>query len=196
MVTALLREGDGAGVEIEVPVAERRPRRDMRVPMQQNIPRLQRRELLQVIDMSVRGVDQPLAAGEDAVVREDGKLQHHLVNLRVAVAAHAQKPPACVVEHGRERLGVVPLREVVARPVIEQVAQKQQAVGPLAVERVQQQPPEVGRAVYVRCNHQLHMCILLPDHSAPSASGAGSVQSSIVATQRLMFLPSAKNFAS
>ena len=48
MVTALLREGDGAGVEIEVPVAERRPRRDMRVPMQQNIPRLQRRELLQV----------------------------------------------------------------------------------------------------------------------------------------------------
>lgn len=44
-----------------------------------------------VDDVAVRQVDAPPALGQHGIVREDRELEHHLVDLAVAVAADAEE---------------------------------------------------------------------------------------------------------
>ena len=73
-----LGDRDRAGVEIQVVTAELLPRGDMGVAVQQNIPRLQRRQVGRVVPVAVGGVDEPLPRCEHGIVGQNGEFQHHL----------------------------------------------------------------------------------------------------------------------
>ena len=73
-----------------------------------------------------------LAAGlveQRGVVGHDREVEHHLVDLGVAVAAHRDDAVGQGVEQRNHALGSVVARQVVARAVVEQVAQQHDAVG-------------------------------------------------------------------
>ena len=156
MCGAVFRDGDRAGVEIEVVFAERLPRGHVRVAVQEDIAGAERRQMRSVIDVAVRGVDQAASGQENAVIGKDREGQHHLVDLRVAVAAHAEEAFAPLVEHGQHLLGRVFIRQIVARAVVENVAQQQKPIGPFPVKRGQQFAAVPRRAVDIRCDHELH----------------------------------------
>ena len=69
----------GAGIDIQNTTIGKLPGRDMGMPVKQDITRLHRRQLFQVMVVAVGGVDQPVTDRENAVVRQDGKLQYHLI---------------------------------------------------------------------------------------------------------------------
>ena len=128
----------------------------MGVAVQQNIPRLQRRQVGRVVPVAVGGVDEPLPRCEHGIVGQNGKFQHHLVHLGIAVAAHAENAVPARIEQGQHLLGGIRRRQVVARAVVQNIAQQKQPVRALAVPCVQQAAAAVRRAVDVRCNEQLH----------------------------------------
>ena len=74
------------------------------------------------------------------------------------VAAHGDDPPRGgeVVQQGDHALGRVVAREVVARPMVEQVAQQQDAVGALLPDGGHEALRPVGGAVDVGCDEELH----------------------------------------
>ena len=153
---AVFGDGDGTGVQIEVALTERLPRRDVRVPVQQDIAGAQGRQVRGVEDVAVRGIDEAVCSREHAVIGEDREGQHHLVDLRVAVAAHAEDLIPPLVQHGQHLLGRVFVRQIVARAMVEDVAQQEQAVRPLSVKGVEQRAAVAGRAVDIGCDHELH----------------------------------------
>ena len=71
MCGAVFRDGDRAGVEIEVVFAERLPHGHVRVAVQEDIAGAERRQMRGVIDVAVRGVDQPVSNREDAVIGQN-----------------------------------------------------------------------------------------------------------------------------
>ena len=71
MCGAVFRDGDRAGVEIEVVFAERLPRGYMCMAVQENIAGAERRQVRGVVDVAVRGVDQPVSNREDAVIGQN-----------------------------------------------------------------------------------------------------------------------------
>ena len=93
--------------------------------VQQDIARAEGRQVRRIEHVAMRGVNKPVSHRENAVVGKDGERQHHLVDLGVAVAAHAEECFAALVEHGQHPLGSILIRQVVARAVVENVAQKQ-----------------------------------------------------------------------
>ena len=58
-----------------------------------------------------------------------GEVEDHLVDLGLAVAAHADDLRAQGIEHGDDLLGGVALGKVIARAMVEHVTEQQQAVG-------------------------------------------------------------------
>ena len=68
---AVFRNGDRAGVQIEVFLAERLPRGYMCMAVQENIAGAERRQVRGVVDVAVRGVDQPVSNREDAVIGQN-----------------------------------------------------------------------------------------------------------------------------
>ena len=62
----------------------------MGVPVEQNVSRVQGREALLVEVVAVGGKDHPPSAPQQAVVRQNGELEHHLVHFSVAVAPHTE----------------------------------------------------------------------------------------------------------
>ena len=86
-------------------------------------------------NMAVR--QEQLAAGlveKRGVVGHDGKVEDHLVDLGVAVAAHRDDAVGQGVEQRNHALGGVIARQVVARSVVEQVAQQNDAVRLLGLD--------------------------------------------------------------
>ena len=79
--------------------------------------------------MAVGDVDQPLPHRQHSVICQHREIEHHLVHLGVAVAAHAQQLGRKAVQQGDDLLGGVVPGQVVAGAVVEQVSQKEQAVG-------------------------------------------------------------------
>ena len=128
----------------------------MCMAMQENIAGAERRQVRGVVDVAVRGVDQPVSNREDAVIGQNREVQHHLVNLRVAVAADAEEPVSPFVEHGQHLFGGIFVRQIVARAVVENVAQQQKPAGPFPVKRGKQLTAVPRRAVDIRCDHKLH----------------------------------------
>lgn len=128
----------------------------MCMAVQENIAGAERRQVRGVVDVAVRGVDQAASSRENAVIGQDREGQHHLVDLRVAVAADAEEAFAPLVEHGQHLLGRVFIRQIVARAVVENVAQKQESGCSFPVKRGKQLTAVPRRAVDIRCDHELH----------------------------------------
>ena len=106
----------------------------MGVPVQEDVPGSQRREIFQVVDVPVRRIDEPLADRQDTVIRHHREIQHHLVHLGFAVAPHAAELRLQAVQQRDDLFRGIFAGQVVAGAVIEQVAQKEQTVRPLPLE--------------------------------------------------------------
>ena len=128
----------------------------MGVAAQQQIPRPEGRQVVQVPHVAVGEVGQPVLQQEDAVVGQDGKLQHHLVHLAVAVAPDAEQVVGQGVEQGDDLLGGIVPGQVVAGAVVEQVSQQNQPGGPLPLEGPEEFLTVVSGAVEVRRDHPFH----------------------------------------
>ena len=70
---------------------------------------------------------------ENGVVRHHRKLEHHLIDLGVAVAADGEDAVLAAVENGGDLYGVVEVGHAVARSVIQEIAQKDE---PVVTDRV------------------------------------------------------------
>ena len=129
----------------------------MRVPMQQNIALRKRQRMRLVDDMPVRQIDRPAAEQQKAVVREHRERQHHLVDLAVAVATHAENSIFQRRELRDHLLrGILP-RQIVSRSVVKNVAEKHQPLGLLGFKRFEHARTPVIGAVQVGRNHQFHI---------------------------------------
>ena len=98
---------------------------------------------------------------QQAILRQDGKIQHHLVHLAVAVATDAEQVVFLFVEQADYLLGVVVLGQRISGAVVEKVSQQQQPVRLLPLESVQQRLAAGGVAVDIRGNHQSQGGVLL-----------------------------------
>ncbi len=90
------------------------------------------------------------------VVRHDGEVEDHLVDLGVAVAADGDDAVGQGVEQRNHALGSVVARQVVARAVVEQVAQQNDAVGLLGFDGGDQARGPVCRAGVVGGEEVFH----------------------------------------
>ena len=63
---------------------------DVGVSVEENVTPVERGRVLGVVHMAVGGIDQPPAGLQDGIVRQNGKVQHHLVHLGVTVAPDAE----------------------------------------------------------------------------------------------------------
>ena len=108
-------------------------------------------------DMAVR--QEQLAAGlveQRGVVGHDGEVKHHLVDLSIAVAAYRDDVVGQGVEQRNHALGSIVARQVVARTVIKQVAQQDDAVGLLGLNGGAEALGPVCRAVDVGSDEVFH----------------------------------------
>ena len=155
MRRAFLGNGHRTGIEIKV-VAVVGAFGHVRVPMEQDVTLLQGRKLALVVHVSVCDVDHPSANVKNGVVGKHGKLQHHLVHLGVTVAAHAKQLLLARVEHGDHLFGCILARQIVARSVVQNIAQQKELFCPLALKRRKHLLAIICRAVNIGCNHQFH----------------------------------------
>ena len=94
--------------------------------------------------------------GQQPILRQHRKLQHHLIHLRITVSPKAEKPIPPGIQQGDHLLGSVLPGQIVPGAVVENVPQQQEPVRLLPVHGLQQEAGIVGRPVQVRGNHQLH----------------------------------------
>lgn len=138
MGAVLLGDGNGTGVPMPIVLSALLPGRDVGVAVEQDIPRPQRRQGVFMKVVTVGGKNGLVPQGQKAVLRQDGKVQHHLVYLGVAVAPHAQQAVLPLVEQGDDLFGGIVPGQIVPGAVVEQVAQKQEPVRSLPVKGFQQ----------------------------------------------------------
>ncbi len=100
----------------------------MGVPVGEDSPNADWRQLVLVPKMSVREEERLRSRFENRVVAHHRELEHHLVNLGVAVAADRDDLVLAEVQHLRDLDGIVEVRHSVPRPVVEEVAQKDDLV--------------------------------------------------------------------
>ena len=108
-------------------------------------------------DVAVR--QEQFAAGlvkQGGVVGHDREVEHHLVDLGVAVAAHRDDAVGQGVEQRNHTLGGIVARQVVARAVVEQVAQQHDAVGLLGLDGGAEAFGPICRAVDVGGDEVFH----------------------------------------
>ena len=108
-------------------------------------------------DVAVR--QEQLATGlveQRGVVGHEGEVEDHLVDLGIAVAADGDDAVGQGVEQRDYALGGVVARQVVARTVIEQVAQQDDAVGLLGLDGGDQALSPICRAVDVGSDKVFH----------------------------------------
>ena len=153
----LLRDAQGAGVQVEVPLAELLPRRNVGVSVQQDVPRHQRRRILGVVTVAVGGVDQLLPHRQDAVVRQYRELQHHLIHLGFAVAPHTAELRLGPVQQRDDLLRRIAAGQVVAGAVVEQISEKQETIRALPLKGVEHLAAVKSRPVQVGCDHPFHL---------------------------------------
>ena len=96
----------------------------MKLLIASDVPGLQRRQVGRVVHMAVGGVNQPLALGQHRIICHDGKVQHHLVYLAVAVAAHAEDAVLALVQHRQHLFGGVAFGQVIAGAVVQNITQQ------------------------------------------------------------------------
>ena len=90
------------------------------------------------------------------MVGHAGEAEDHLIDLGLAVAAHGDDAVSDVVEHLDHALGSVVGRQVVARAVIQKVAQKHHAVGVFGLDGGHEAAAPVGGAVNIGRDDEFH----------------------------------------
>ena len=128
-----------------------------------------------VLPVAVGGDDSRAAEHHDRVVGHAGEVEHHLVDLGLAVAAHAEDLVFERVEHGYDGLGVVSLRQVVARAVVQHVAEQEELVGRLFFIRLHELGAPAGGAVDVGGYHQFHSAASFTAKRAATSGSKPSV---------------------
>ena len=118
-----LRDGDGAGIQ-DIDAVAQGAAGDVRVAVEQDVARMQGRQMVLVKMVAVRGIDKMARRLEQAVVRQNGEGQHHLVDLGLAVAAHTENVGLPLLQQGDDLLRRIALGQVVARAVIQQIAEE------------------------------------------------------------------------
>jgi len=99
-----------------------------------------------------------VAIHHESAVGHTGKLEHHLIDFCFTVAAHRNHAPALgkIVEQRNHALGSVIAREVVAGPMVEQVAQKNDAIGLFGLDSSHQALGPIRGAMDIGCDKKLH----------------------------------------
>ena len=143
----------------------------MGVPVQKGGASRKRRHILRPKQVAVRAEQQArlgLWSGlsicahrryrvhHDRVVGHAWEIEHHLVDLAVAIAAHGNDAVGQRVQHGEHLLRCVIAREVVSRTMIEKVTQKNDGVGRFSFDSRHERAAPVRRAVDVGCNQKFH----------------------------------------
>ena len=93
---------------------------------------------------------------QQGVFGQHGEFQDHLVHLGFAVAPDAENPVLDAVQQPDDLFGGIAFGQVVPGPVVQQVAQKKQSVGPFGTEPFQQLPGEQGGPMDIRSNEPFH----------------------------------------
>ena len=93
---------------------------------------------------------------DEGVVGPAREVEHHLVNFGIAVAAHSNDASGQAVEQRDRLFRRVAFRQVVARAVVQQVAQQDDAVGRFGFDAVDERAHGGRRAVQIGCDEQLH----------------------------------------
>jgi hypothetical protein len=104
----------------------------------------------------VREEEMPSAVDQFGVIAHAREVEHHLVDLGIAVAAHGHHLRGDAVEHLDNALGGVVLGQVVARTVIELISEQHHAVGALVLDRLHELGAPIGGAVDIGCDDELH----------------------------------------
>ena len=111
--------------------------------------------------MAVGSVDQPLTHREDRIIRQDGKLQHHLVHLSITVAPHTEKLLLMLVQQWDDLLrGIIP-GQIVAGAVIEQISQQEQPILLLPLKCCQHLLTIIEGPMQIRSDHPFHSRFIL-----------------------------------
>ena len=135
------------GIQIIVILAEGLPDRDMGMAIEQDVAGLHGRQGFQVVTVAMGRIDEAAALGQDGIGRHDGKFQDHLINVGITVAADAEDGVFDFVEHGKDFLRRVVFGQVVARSVIEDIAEQDQAVSPFPLPGVEHTAAVISRSV-------------------------------------------------
>ncbi len=138
-----------AGIQVIVILAEGLPGRDMGMAVEQDVTSLHGRQRCYVVAVSMGRIDEAAALGQDGIGRHDGKFQDHLIDVGITVAADAEDGVFDFVEHGKDFLRRVVFGQVVARSVIEEVAEQDQAVGPFPLPGVEHAAAVISRTVNI-----------------------------------------------
>ena len=67
-------------------------------------------------------------------IAQAGEIEHHLIDLRVAISPYGDDALCHVVEDGEHLFGRIALGQVVSGAMVEQVAEQQHAVGGFLVD--------------------------------------------------------------
>ena len=147
------RHASGVQEEISAPV-----RRSTHVGMavDEYVARVEIGQIFLVEQMPVSDEHHASFQKQSHVIRHDGRLQHHLVHLSVAIAAHSQHLCFQAVQNGRHFFGIVLPGQVVAGAVVQQVAQQDSLVGRLVPNQILQLFRVIGGAVEIACKQQFH----------------------------------------
>ena len=150
-MAAILGDGHAAGIQAADACAGF-VQLHMGVTAEENRTRLQGRQLIGTVQMTVGQIEgQPLRF-HHGIVCHAGKGQHHLIYFRFAVSANGQNPILPCAQHGDHLLGRVTLWQVVAGAVVKQIAQQNDSVRLLGFNCIHKLSAPVGRAVNVRCD--------------------------------------------
>ena len=123
------------------------------MPVQEDVAAFQGRRALWVVVVAVGCEDCLPVKLKEAIVGEDGKLKHHLVNLCVAVPADAEKLLLHGIDHGEDFFGIKIHRNIISRAVVQDITQKEKTVCVLFLECAEHFPAVIGRTVDIRCDH-------------------------------------------
>ena len=65
---------------------------------------------------------------QQTIFRQYRKLQHHLIHFGIAVSANAEQPICQRVQLCNDGFGGIPLRQIIARSVIQNIPQQEQPI--------------------------------------------------------------------
>ena len=125
------------------------------------------RKIVAIIYVTVSGIYQFIAHGYDGIIRKHGKIEHHLIDLRLAVASDAHNAFFHGVEHGDHLFRSIFLRKIVPRSVIKDISEKEKPVGALRVKSVEQSEAARSTAVNIGCNKPFHFSLYASAAEAP-----------------------------
>ena len=118
---------------------------------------LVRRQIVQIKEMSMRDERGAPVQIKERVIRHNRELENHLIDLGVAVAADTEQLVPYAVEKRNNALRVIFIRQIVARTVVEQVAQQDKTLGFFLLILTQNGFAGTAGTVDIGSKHQFHM---------------------------------------